>query len=212
LAFSLDSVTDGHPAARFTAGDHLRVWRPLGPIGYYHHGIYINDGRVVQFGGRIGDKPHATVGAVPLSRFKNGGTAKLVPHGGRTWWGALRYEAIPREATVRRAERLLAAHPEGLYDLFGYNCEQAANFCSTNSYESYQVRGYFALRSLVGIPVALYVAARHHRRRSSRVAAVALAVWLLSGLIPHTLYQLQGERFMKKVGRRLLEWERSQAV
>ena len=203
-------MTDEDAGPRFTAGDHLRVWRPLGPLGYYHHGIYINDGRVVQFGGRIRDKPRATVGAVPLSKFENGGTAKLVPHGGRTWWGTPRFDAIPRDVTVRRAERLVEAHPEGLYDLFGYNCEQAANFCSTNSYESYQVRGYFAVRSLVGMPVALYLAARHGK--SSRVATVAVALWLLSGLIPQALYQLQGERFMKKVGRRLLEWERSQAM
>jgi Lecithin retinol acyltransferase len=205
-------VTDDHAAARFTAGDHLRVWRPLGPVGYYHHGIYINDGRVVQFGGRIGDKPHATIGAVPLSKFENGRTAKLVLHGGRTWWGAPRFDAIPRDVTVRRAERLVEAHPEGLYNLFGYNCEQAANFCSTNSYESYQVRGYFAVRFRVGIPVLVYVAARNRSGKSSRAATAALALWLLSGLIPHALFQLQGERFMKKVARPLLEWERRQAT
>jgi lecithin:retinol acyltransferase len=33
-----------------TPGDHLRVWRGL----YYHHGIYVGDDQVVQFGGRIG--------------------------------------------------------------------------------------------------------------------------------------------------------------
>ena len=148
---------------------------------------------------------------MPLSEFENGGTAKLVPHGGHTWWGAPRFDAVPKDVTVRRAERLVEAHPEGLYNLFGYNCEQAANFCSTNSYESYQVRGYFAVRFRVGVPVALCVAACNRRRRSSRLGTVALAVWLLSGLIPHVLFQLEGERFMKKVGRPLLEWERSQA-
>jgi hypothetical protein len=208
-----DRVTYKRAAAKFVAGDHLRVWRPLGPVGYYHHGIYIDDARVVQFGGRIGDKHQATIGAVPLSTFENGGTAKLVPHGGRTWWGAPRFDAIPRDVTVRRAERLADAHPEGLYDLFGYNCEQAANFCSTNSYESYQVRGYFAARSFIGIPVTLYVAARNHDRRSfSRVSIIGLAVWVMSGLVPTALYHLQGARFMRKVGRPLLEWERSQRM
>ena len=96
--------------------------------------------------------------------------------------GGPRLDAIPRDVTVRRAERLAEAHPEGLYDLFGYNCEQAANFCSTNSYESYQVRGYFAGRSFIGIPVTLYVAARNHDRRSfSRVSIIGLAVWVMSG-------------------------------
>ena len=202
-------MADERAAATFTPGDHLRIWRPLGPLGYYHHGIYINDRRVIQFGGRIGDKPHATIGAVPLSKFENGRTARLVRHKGRTWWGAPRFDAIPRDVAIRRAERLVEVHPEGLYDLFGYNCEQAANFCSTNSYESYQIRGYFAFRSLVAILLALYLAASKRGGKASRVGAVPLAVWLLSGVIPHALYQLQGERFMKEVGRPLLEWERS---
>jgi len=47
----------------FTPGDHLQVRRKL---GYNHHGIYINDDRVIQFGGGIFDKPHAAIEAVPL--------------------------------------------------------------------------------------------------------------------------------------------------
>jgi hypothetical protein len=204
-------VTYARAAPKFAAGDHLCVWRLLGPVGYYHHGIHVDDDRVVQFGGRIRDKHQATIGAVPLSTFENGGTAKPVPHGGRTWWGAPRFDAIPRDVTVRRAEHLVEAHPDGLYDLFGYNCEQAANFCSTNSYESYQVRGYFAARSFVGIPVALCVAARNRNGRPfSRASTLGLAAWFVSGLVPHALYDLQGARFMRKVGRPLLEWERSQ--
>ena len=206
-------MTYKRAATKFAAGDHLRVWRPLGLVGYYHHGIYIDDGRVVQFGGRIRDKHRATIGAVPLSTFENGGTAKLVPHGGRTWWGPPRFDASPRDVTIRRAERLAEAHPEGLYNLFGYNCEQAANFCSTTSYESYQVRGYFAARYFVGIPVAVCIAARNRDERPfSRVSRLGLVVWFMSGLVPTALYHLQGERFMRKVGRPLLEWERSQPM
>jgi hypothetical protein len=206
-------VTYERATTKFAAGDHLRVWRPLGPVGYYHHGIYIDDARVVQFGGRVSDKHQATIGAVPLSTFEQGETAKLVPHGGRTWWGAPRFDAISRDATVRRAEHLVEAHPEGLYNLFGYNCEQAATFCSTNSYESYQVRGYFTARYFVDVPVALCVAARNRDGRPfSRVWTVGLAVWLVSGLVSTALYHLQGARFMGKVGRPLLEWERSQPM
>jgi hypothetical protein len=84
------------------------------------------------------------------------------------------------------------AHPNGLYDLFGFNCEQAANFCSTNSYESYQVRGYFAVRSLIGIPLGLYVVARSRAGRPfSRFSTVGLAVWFMFGLVPN----LAGPRF-----------------
>lgn len=200
------------PAIRFTMGDHLRVWRPLGLVGYYHHGIYIDNDRVVQFGGNIFDKPHATIGAVPLSTFERCRTAHVVRHGGRTWWGAPRFEAIPRKMTVRRAERLAQVHPGGLYGLFGYNCEHAANFCSTNSYESYQVRGYFAARPLIGIPLLLIATRARGRRPFSRLATVGLGLWSLFGLVPNILYHLQGARFMRKVGRPLLEWERSQPV
>jgi hypothetical protein len=192
---------------QFVAGDHLRVRHPMGPLGYYHHGIYINDDRVIQFGGGISDKPRATIEAVPLSRFEKCGVAQVVPHGRRTWWGAPRFVPTERAVTIRRAERLLANHPEGLYNLLGYNCEQAANFCSTNSYESYQVRGYFALRVLIGTPITFRLMAA---ARSSRLAARILWLWVMSGLLSQALYQLRGAQFMEKVGRPLLAWERNQ--
>jgi hypothetical protein len=147
-----------------------------------------------------------------LEKFECGGTARVVPHGGRTWWGAPRFDAIPREQTVRRAERLVATHSEGLYDLFGYNCEQAANFCSTNSYESYQVRGFFAVRAIVGGPILLYVA-KHYREKRPFSPAVrkALALWQLL-IVSNVLYYVSGARFMRKVGRPLLASERSLAA
>jgi hypothetical protein len=191
----------------FIAGDHLRVRRPVGPFGYYHHGIYVNDDRVIQFGGGISDKPQATIDAVPLPKFEQCGVAEVAPHGGQTWWGAPRCEAIDREVTIRRAERLLAIHPKGLYNLLGYNCEQAANFCSTNSHESYQVRGYFALRVLIGLPITLALRAA---ARSSRSATRLLWLWVILGLISQALYQLRGEQFMREVGRPLLAWERNE--
>jgi hypothetical protein len=199
------------PAPRFALGDHLRVWRPLGPLGYYHHGIYLGEDRVVQFGGSIFDKRHATVGVESIAAFERSGIAQVVRHGGRTWWGAPRCEAIPPDKTVQRAKRLAEDHPHGLYDLFGYNCEQAANFCSTNSYESYQVRGYFAVRWLIGGPLLLYVAVRSRGGRPfSRLATGGLVLWMLLGVIPNTLYYLRGARFMSKIGRPLLDWERDQ--
>jgi Lecithin retinol acyltransferase len=199
-------------ASRFTPGDHLRVWRPFGPIGYYHHGIYIGDAQVVQFGGRINDKPRATVGTVSLADFERKGCAKVVPLGGHTWWGAPRFDAIPRDVTVRRAKRLADTHPDGLYDVFGYNCEQAANFCSTNSYESYQVRGYFAVRALVGIPVARWLMNLRTQPKWLRFGKCALILWLPTGILPHFVRDRRGEQFMRQVGRPILQWERSQEV
>ena len=37
---------------------------------YNHHGIYIGDDRVIQFGGGIWDKPHAKIEAVSLKDFE----------------------------------------------------------------------------------------------------------------------------------------------
>lgn len=195
---------------RFTKGDHLRVWRPVGPFGYYHHGIYVSDDRVIQFGGRIRDKPGATVGAVSLATFERGGCAKVVGHGGRTWWGSPRFDALPREEAVRTAEWLVANHPEGLYNLFGYNCEQAANFCSTGAYESYQVRGLFAVNLLTGIPVMLLLAKRSREGPPlSRAVRLGLHLFYLAQLVPNVLYYVNGARFMRKVGRRWSEYERA---
>ncbi|MGO9955434.1 MAG: lecithin retinol acyltransferase family protein [Solirubrobacteraceae bacterium] len=72
-------ATNEHPAPaapqRFSLGDHLRVWR-----GYFwHHGIYIGDDRMVQFGGGIFDKRHAGVEEVGLADFLQGGRVEVVP-------------------------------------------------------------------------------------------------------------------------------------
>ena len=196
----------------FARGTHIRVWRQAGLIGYYHHGIYVSADRVIQFGGGIRDKPSATIAPVTLEEFERGEQAETVEHGGRTWWGAPRFPGVPPETAIRRAERLVEMRPRALYNLFGFNCEQAANFCCTNSYESYQVRGYFAVRMLFGNPLNLWIAHRmgSDRRLSTR-ASVALVIWLLTGILPNLLYYRTGERFMREVGRPLLDWERRQA-
>lgn len=196
---------------RFTTGDHLQVRRPIGSLGYYHHGIYVTDDRVIQFGGRVGDKRRATIEAVPLAVFEDGGIAKVVAHDGRTWFGAPRFPGLPLEEVVRRAEWLLGSHPEGLYDLFGYNCEQAANFCSTGAYESYQVRGFFSLSGLSSIPLMLYLAKRRRQGSPlSRKAAAAIAALLVIQLVPHFLYYARGERFMRRVGRPWMDQQRQE--
>jgi hypothetical protein len=58
-------------AGRFRSGDHLKVRRPR---GYHHHGIYISDDRVIQFGSGITltDKSRAAVSAVTLAEFIQG--------------------------------------------------------------------------------------------------------------------------------------------
>jgi cell wall-associated NlpC family hydrolase len=65
---------------RYRPGDHLIVRRPR---GYDHHGIYISDDRVIQFGSGITltDKSRTAVSAVTLAEFAQGGTATVARHG-----------------------------------------------------------------------------------------------------------------------------------
>jgi hypothetical protein len=76
-AGKLPVASDG--MSRFQPGDHLQVSRGL----YHHHGIYVSDERVIQFGSGVplADKSHTRVDAVSLSDFENGGTAEVVRHG-----------------------------------------------------------------------------------------------------------------------------------
>ena len=73
-------------SGRFQPGDHLHV-RRRGL--YHHHGIYISDDHVIQFGSGITllDKTHTSVGAVSLDEFEQGGTAQRVRHGYESWLG-----------------------------------------------------------------------------------------------------------------------------
>lgn len=67
-------------AGRFRSGDHLKVRRPR---GYDHHGIYISDDRVIQFGSGITltGKSRAAVSAVTLAEFVQGSAATVERHG-----------------------------------------------------------------------------------------------------------------------------------
>jgi hypothetical protein len=182
----------------FHRGDHLRVRRPL---PYSHHGIYVSDDRVIQFGHGLSGKRDASIEAVTLNEFAKGGTATLVRHGGHTWYGAWRPDADAADKIVERAEWLLATHPRGLpYDLVGWNCEHAATFCATGWPESFQVRGFFAMRALavaLGMPLLI--------RRLEASARWRLAAGLFSILgIATVIYSWNvSKRFWQQIG---LEW------
>jgi Lecithin retinol acyltransferase len=118
-------------AGRFQPGNHLKVRRPR---GYDHHGIYISDDRVIQFGSGITltDKSRTAVSAVTLAEFAQGGTATVERHG---------YESIldtgyhpPADEgwkVVARAEFLLKLQHRLPYNLIGHNCEIIANMCAS---------------------------------------------------------------------------------
>ena len=66
--------------ATYSRGDHLRVGRfPIaGRFLYYHHGIYVGDDRVVQFGGQLWNKPRSGIDEVPLERFSKPGVPEIL--------------------------------------------------------------------------------------------------------------------------------------
>jgi hypothetical protein len=167
--------------SRFDAGDHIKVKRLL----YAHHGIYVNDCRVIDFsGGRnILEKPDALVQARTLTEFEGKrGRAAKVDHpgkflGGLGFWPPPEWEHPPEEV-VRRAEALCqVAATQGAYRLSGSNCEHIANWCKSGAHESKQVRYVHAGHAVIS--VGLLVAygrgpAKWHR--ALMIAALASAV------------------------------------
>ncbi len=185
---------------RFEPGDHLRVRRPL---GYWHHGIYASDERVIQFGGRICDKPDARIEAVALEKFEDGGVSEAVEHSGGDRFGVWHPKADPRELIVQRAEWLLVYHPAGWYNLVGWNCEHAANWCVNEFTESFQIRGIFGVRAVVGMLLLFGVAvAVREGKRLPSWALHSIEVYELAGAVAIVAYNLSIRRFWKDLGHR----------
>jgi len=94
----------------FAPGDYLRVCRP----GYFHHGIYVGDDQVVQFGGSVWDKPNATIALAPFEEFAKGASVETVSH------------PDDPAGAVKRALWLVENPPPRAYNVVGFNCEHVA--------------------------------------------------------------------------------------
>jgi hypothetical protein len=116
-------------------GDELRVDRGV----YHHHAMYVGNGVVVQFGGRIKDKHHASIHYASVADFRKGAQVKVVEHDGRD-----------RAAAVRRAQWLVENPPPATYHVFGYNCEHVARWCATGKIECRQAKDALTFNSLIG--------------------------------------------------------------
>lgn len=121
-----------------TYGDHIRVKRF--PLPYSHHGIFVSDDHVIQFGSGIFDKPHAAVEVTTLEQFARHGQVEVVHYGDNL--GAVGIVSPPdnRANIVGNAEWLLLNQPFSRYHLVAWNCEHVATFCVTGKMESLQVR------------------------------------------------------------------------
>jgi hypothetical protein len=132
---------------KFLPGDHLRVWRG----SYWHHGINVGDDRVVQFGGRVFDKPQSRIEQVALSHFRPRGRVEVVPTQ-QHWLGLwLLPPALPPEEIVARATWLADRGFAGTYNLVGRNCETASSWCRCNLGESLQRQRFQAANAALTV-------------------------------------------------------------
>lgn len=148
-------------SSRFRPGDHLQVRRRG---RYHHHGIYISDDRVIQFGSGITllDKSRTSVNAVSLEEFERGGTAQHVRHGYESWFDTGYHPPADEPwKVVERAEFLLKLQPMLPYDVIGHNCEHVANICVSQYWgESYQTRRFFGARSWTDMAFMFWLSRR----------------------------------------------------
>jgi Lecithin retinol acyltransferase len=146
----------------FSYGDHLTVRRP----GFAHHGIYVSDDRVIDFGGYdLRARHRHGVRAVTLQQFARGGKVDVVRHPGAggifgpDWLPG----PLPPERIVGEAERLAKIGFEGKFTLFGSNCEHFANWCETGNYfESLQTKKFF--RAQAALLIIMILTARSSGR------------------------------------------------
>jgi Lecithin retinol acyltransferase len=130
--------------AAFKPADHLRVRRRL----YYYHGIYVGDGRVVQFGGGAGNKRHNRIEEVQFATFASGGRVELVDQARLTWIGLWRLPPpFPPDQIVARARCLVAHDADAAYNLIGRNCETVALWCACGMGESLQRQRFQAVNA-----------------------------------------------------------------
>lgn len=133
------------------------------PSLYFHHGIYISDDRVIQFGSGVTlwNKRGVGINAVSLQEFEKGGTASVVRHGYDSWFTGWHPPADRPWKIVERAEFLLKLQPRRPYNLIGHNCEIIANMCVSGGWtESYQARRYFTVRTVMNVPLSFWLASR----------------------------------------------------
>lgn len=201
---------------RFQPGDHLQVRQWLGALPYYHHGIYVSDDRVIQFGPGIAGKAHAKIEAVKLGDFELHGPAEVVRHGRVTTLSGYLFEADEPWKIVARAEFLLELQPRPSYNLIGHNCEHIANMCVAGAYtESHQVRTAWGVRALVTLPFFFWYASFSRRNQPApRALAWGLVLSAIAGPITIFMYNRHIKQFWHEIKGPWFEHERvlSQAM
>jgi hypothetical protein len=107
--------------------------------GYTHHGIYVGQGRAVQYGGLSFGLRRGPVEEVALSEFSLGRAI---------WIRSPGAASLDREEVVRRARSRLG---ENRYHVLKNHCEHFCEWCASGEHRSYQVDRLIARASFLRI-------------------------------------------------------------
>jgi Lecithin retinol acyltransferase len=95
--------------------------------GYTHHGIYVGEGKVIQYGGLSWGLRRGPVEEVSLAQFSQGRPV---------WVRVVGAHWFDRHEVVRRARLRLG---EDRYSVLTNNCEHFCEWCVRGQHRSYQV-------------------------------------------------------------------------
>jgi len=139
------------PAREPPLGAHMVTPRR----GYTHHGIYVGEGRVVQYGGLSWGLRRGPVEEVPLSQFSQGRPV---------WVRVVGSHWFDQHEVVRRARLRLG---EDRYSVLSNNCEHFCEWCVRGRHLSYQVDDRIAAYRGVLLKLIELLARTRPRRRAS---------------------------------------------
>ena len=106
-------------------------------FGFAHHGIYVGDGRVIQYGALMFNLIRRPVEEVSLARFSGGDIVYVVQH---------TEECLAAGEVVQRARSRLG---EKHYRLFTNNCEHFVEWCLHDLSRSFQAETALAFPRLL---------------------------------------------------------------
>jgi len=116
-------------------GDRLRVWRGA----YWHYGMYLWNGNVIEHAGMQG----GGIQVVPVAVFSRGSPIEVLPH--------LTSSPFTRVQAVQRA---LSRLGERFFDLFRWNCEHFVNdaaYGNPTSTQATHLSGALVVGGLLGL-------------------------------------------------------------
>ena len=168
----------------FKPGSQLQIFRQFwGLIPFYHHGIYVDDHEVIEYGGgNLLDLSATKVRKTTLLSFEDGGNAEVVTH--PTKWKGITYSPyLPPDETIDRARWLVDNQPP-TYWVAHRNCEYIANWCATGDFESFQTKRLIGAKAMA-LDLPLLFALRKLSSRNAKLLATASGVITLASAVPY---------------------------